>query len=359
LIFLRKSKLVQGTPVYDTFRTSNLGHLSNVCFPFIAASGQELQITWPDHEKNIDVVISNFRRYAALTTTEESLLNIAEAREARNRSRTHLSREESRAAHEKYLALKGRISPELYDRRLGTLRDICVPECGEWLLHNDKFIGWLNFHEMALPWFWLQGIPGAGKTYLTATIIDHIRASHRTLFALVTHMNSANLTARSIIQSLLFQAAEDDSVLRLILIETKERELDGNTEHMADLLKSYLRTAGATYIIIDGLDEMGETERGFLLTHLARISQDCETLRVLIGSRVEHDITEKLQQTTSIKVNDMNHGSIQIYVDHRTRDLIVSREFDAETESELFGLVSPLSAKANGQLSRPMQLLAG
>ncbi|KAI1122503.1 hypothetical protein F5Y10DRAFT_72272 [Nemania abortiva] len=313
------------------------------------SSKMDFDIVWPNHKKNVEIIASNLKRYSALTTTEQDFLDIDEAREARNQSFKSLTQEETHNERAKYLGLKARVSPDLYDRRLSFLRDRCVPGCAEWLLRDAKFNSWLDISKTTLSWLWLQGIPGAGKTYLAAMIIDHMRKSHRTLFALVNHINKMSLTALSVIQSLLFQAAEDDKELRPILVETKERELHGNTEHAAGLLGTLLATAGETYIIIDGLDELEETERKILLNHLAEISESSEALRILICSRVEHDISDMLNtKAMSIRVNDRNHGSIQVYVDHRTRSLTASREFDSDTELELFSLISPLSAKANG-----------
>ncbi len=335
-------------------RSFEVDNLSDMGIIFIAASGVDFDINWPSHEKNIDIVVNNLRRYSKLTTTEENLVGIDKAREARNQSYNHFAHE-AQLTRQKYLALQARVSPELYDRRLGFLRDRCVPKCAEWLLRHETFTNWLDVRNTTLPSLWLQGIPGAGKTYLTATVIDHVRERHRTLFALVTHMNTTSLTALSVIQSLLFQAAEDDRELQLILVETKERELHGNTKYVAGLLKNFLLTAGAYYIIIDGLDEMEEVERGILLTNLAEVSKDCVYLRLLICSRAEDDISERLERKTSIRVNEKNHGSIQIYIDHRTRRLLARRQFDLDTQSELFSLISPLSAKANGKVPWSIQ----
>jgi hypothetical protein len=85
---------------------------------------------------------------------------------------------------------------------------------------------------------WFHGIPGAGKTFLSAMAIDYTKKlKHRTLFSFVSHLNKASLTALSVIQSLIFQAADDDNDFQVLLVESKERELQGNLRHATELLQ--------------------------------------------------------------------------------------------------------------------------
>ncbi|KAK6074241.1 NACHT domain protein [Seiridium cupressi] len=185
----------------------------------------------------------------------------------------------------------------------------------------------------AVAWFWLQGIPGAGKSYLSAAAIDHIKRNHhRVLFAFASHLNKHGLTALSIIQSLVFQTANDDDDFKSVLVESKEREIQANTGHVSELLATFLKTAkGPTYIIIDGLDEMEECERQILL------------------HRAEDDICRALaEKGKNIRVQDRNFGSIQNYRDHRFEDWVACGQFESSTKTEIFGLLSPLSANARG-----------
>ncbi len=224
------------------------------------------------------------------------------------------------------------------DARNGSFRDVI-------------FSQWLDISNTAVNWLWLQGIPGAGKTYLTAMAIDHIRKRQQALFALVSHANKTTLKALHVMQSLVFQAAEDDRDFQSILVETKERELQGTTEHAADLLKMLPCSLPERPISLS-TDSMKwrSSSAKILLRYLGEISLECKNLRVLISSRTEDDITRMLEQrATNIRVDDRNYGSIQIYVDYRFQQLVASRQFGPDDKSELLNLISPLSAKANSE----------
>ncbi|KAH8887852.1 hypothetical protein GQ53DRAFT_872606 [Thozetella sp. PMI_491] len=314
---------------------------------------QMFEILWPRHSKEIDVVIGNIEKHAVLLRSETTILEIMEAHEARIQSFSHFEKTNSFQEHQKFLALQSRISPVSYDERLDCLRNRSVPGCANWLFRDYAFKNWLDFSSNAKVWFWLQGIPGAGKTYLSAVAIDHVKAKYNTLFAFLSYTHKSCLTALSVIHSLIFQAADDNKDFQDLLVESKVRELQGSTRYAASLLQGFLKTAGPTYIILDGLDEIDDAERCFLLKHLDEFSKECDKLRLLISSRAEDDISKMLhQKSETVRVNDRNHGSIQNYVDHRSENWMHERQFDLKTKSEMLVLLSPLSANAKDHLQQ-------
>ncbi|GKZ97745.1 hypothetical protein AnigIFM59636_001331 [Aspergillus niger] len=215
------------------------------------------------------------------------------------------------------------------------------------VFRDNAFSEWFDVSAQAPQYLWLQGMPGAGKTYLCAAAVGHARERHRVLFALVNHAAKKTTTALGVLQSMIFQAAEENQDLQAILLEAKERELRGNTLYVTELFKSFLKTASQTYIMIDGLDEMDERERQVLLERLEEIAKECCDLRILISCRPEGDISRRLEKKAcAIKIHDRNAGSIQHYIDHRARDWISELGCSPSLETELYGLLSPLAAKA-------------
>ncbi|KAF5698369.1 NACHT domain-containing protein [Fusarium globosum] len=310
---------------------------------------QFFEVLWPNCLKKIDPVINNLEKHSLLMKNEVTFIDIQEAREARARTSEQLSRAEASQQLERFRSLRSRVSPELYDGRLDWFRNRCVSGCATWLMDDGEFGEWMDPNSNNTTWLWLQGIPGAGKTYLSAAAIDHTREHHQTLFAFISYKMRSSQSALSILHSLLFQAAEDDQSFQTRLLDSKERELQGNTSFVLDLLKTFLTTAGRTHIIIDGLDEMDEYERQILLKRFDELSEDCGDLRLLISSRAEDDIATALQdKVTAIRVDHRNSGSIQTYIDKRWERWLANQGFDPAVRKELFQSVSPILAKANG-----------
>ncbi|KAK9780358.1 hypothetical protein SCAR479_02995 [Seiridium cardinale] len=306
---------------------------------------------WQNVGEKLELVVKNIDKHTELLTSEATVLDIHEAREARSLALAQFTSTNHFQEHQKFQGLRAFVAPEDYGRSLDWFLNRTVENCARWLFKDTSFCEWLDPSREAVAWFWLQGIPGAGKSYLSAAAIDHIKRNHhRVLFAFASHLNKHGLTALSIIQSLVFQAANDDDDFKSVLVESKEREIQANTGHVSELLATFLRTAkGPTYIIIDGLDEMEECERQILLQRLEGLCKESEGLRLLISSRAEDDICRALaEKGKNIRVQDRNFGSIQNYINHRFEDWVARGQFESNTKTEIFGLLSPLSANARG-----------
>jgi hypothetical protein len=281
---------------------------------------------------------------------EVTLLDVKEAQEARVLALAHFTETHEFQDAQKFQGLKARISPPLYDERLDWLSNRSHPDGAKWLLRDQTFIHWLDVSKRDITWLWLQGIPGSGKTYLAAAAISHAKKNHQTIFVFASHTNQKSLTALSILQSLIFQGVVDNKNLQTVLVESSERDLKSHTSHASDLLKSLLASAGPIYIVIDGFDEIEESERQILLQKLDTVVKDCNELKILICSRVEDNITQALgKMAKSIRVDQRNSGSIQGYINTRSQEWMDNCNFDVGTESEVIRLLSPLSERAKGR----------
>lgn len=310
---------------------------------------------WKRPEQKLELVISNLKKHQVLLREEITLLDIKEAKEARARSFEHFAKVRTAEDSRQYSALKADVAPTQHRDRLDWFRNRAVIGCAGWLLHDPGFLNWANPRQPKSSLFWLCGIPGAGKTYLTASVVDYAKNltsdGGRTLFVFVSYADSCLLNARAVILSLLFQAADEDADFQSVLVHPRERGFRENTSLATLLLRKHLiKAPGTTYIIIDGLDEMDECERQVLLARLEDLSKACSNLRLLISSRIEHDILKALKKnSTGVRVDDKNFGAIQRYVDYRCEKWTDESEFVPEVRREFKELISPLSARSGGK----------
>ncbi|OJJ99037.1 hypothetical protein ASPACDRAFT_79712 [Aspergillus aculeatus ATCC 16872] len=312
---------------------------------------QMFEAIWPSYQKKLDLVVHNIELHATLLRNEVTLLDVTEAQKARLKSLEQLATIQTLQDRHRYTDLKGRIAPASFDERLDWIQNRSIPGCAKWLFQDSSFREWADDTTTpANPWLWLQGMPGAGKSYLCSAAVRQSRDNNqRCLFAVISHLANDTSTALKVLQSMLFQAADEEQDLQAVLLEAKERELRGSTLQVTELLKAFLRTADHTRIIIDGLDEIEEYERQVLLERLEDLVKGCPGVRILIGSRPEGDISRRLDgKAITINVHDRNAGSIQHYINHRARSWIDSLECLPATETEIGVLLSPLAAKAKG-----------
>ena len=137
-----------------------------------------------------------------------------------------------------------------------------------------------------------------GKSHLSASFIARMRSSGKTiLFTFLSFQHQETTTVVSVIHSLIFQLLYKHQHLRPALIKAYENdytELQSYVEYNQQLLTDLLQCIEAPYIVIDGLDEIAEKERQFLLKRLLQISNQCPDLKVLISSREDKDISTAL-----------------------------------------------------------------
>src|SRR3569833_344648 len=142
-----------------------------------------------------------------------------------------------------------------------------------------------------------------GKTFLAASVIREIQFTDteckRIVFAFLTHALTVSTTALSIILSLIFQLARDDhidssghaaqeeSILQDFISGTSRAALTSDLGTAVDLLIKLLKASGPVHIVIDGLDEIDESERDQFLVRVLRVSESCQDARILIATQAK------------------------------------------------------------------------
>jgi hypothetical protein len=141
--------------------------------------------------------------------------------------------------------------------------------------------------------------------------------------------------------------------LQDVLCQSGGENLKSSVDAAANLLKTLLVCAGPTYIVIDGMDEIDEIERCRLLKQLLDVCKTCQEVKVLITSRAEADIADLLKDQVSIRVDRRNAGSIQTFVNQRTKEWFSKCNFLPEAQAEIQGKLAPLASNAKGKPCAP------
>ncbi|KAL1642264.1 hypothetical protein SLS58_005604 [Diplodia intermedia] len=180
---------------------------------------------------------------------------------------------------------------------------------GTWFLKGQHFQNFLSEDHASL---WLYGIPGAGKSVLSAAVIELINALRTqnvaSAFFFCEHDNSDTQGARNILGSLARQLAlqNDNSFAELEEFYEKHTSFDkftANNESLLHLIWSISRKFDTTFIVVDGLDECLESRSGTaqILSELANAENS--SIRVLLTSRDEREIRSQLTEFEVAEVN--------------------------------------------------------
>jgi hypothetical protein len=147
-----------------------------------------------------------------------------------------------------------------------TLMDRKAKDSGQWFLSSKQYEAWYCGAGTRL---FCPGIPGAGKTMIAATLIDHIRTTKEDSIGLAfffcTYQAQEEQKAASVLASLLKQLVQNRQeafVPIMKLYEKKTRE--GGLPDCEDLILA-LRSVCSTYnrvrIVVDALDEFSNDDR--------------------------------------------------------------------------------------------------
>jgi hypothetical protein len=162
-------------------------------------------------------------------TEEVTLANITEAHAARVSDMNNWQRTFDFQETQDFNSVYSYISPDLYDDELDNFQRRICERTGKWLQREQVLKDWMDANNAATRILWMQGIPGAGKTYIASMMVEKLRQSSKTvLFAFLSYTKS-DVTPVSIIHSLMFQLAIGD-------------------DHSDDLLKRDLRAKSLIHI---------------------------------------------------------------------------------------------------------------
>lgn len=188
---------------------------------------------------------------------------------------------------------------------------------GLWFMNSPAFEKFQNSPNSRL---WLYGIPGAGKSVLSAAIIDSLQQSEKmgTAFFFCEYGNRATQTIRQILGSIARQLAVQNSNSLAVLEDFHDMH-DGwhhfskirSDSEWVELVQDMSASFDTTTIIIDGLDECFEN-RGEIVRNLARLSSR-GSIKALFASREELDIKEDLSAFESLPIA-ADRADVRLYV---------------------------------------------
>ena len=193
---------------------------------------------------------------------------------------------------------------------------------GRWICENEIFKTWISSNSSKL---YLSGIPGAGKTILTATIIEEISTRTRQkgsalAYFFCDYRDPATHDPRNVLASLAGQLAAQDgdcyAVAQAIFEEDNASDgalVSPSIERLRECLHGMLKTLEDAYIVVDALDECANRQPVLEVLHsLNDFENDC--VKTLFTGREELDLQTALHdyEKLSIAANSLD---LRLYVD--------------------------------------------
>ncbi|KAK3983781.1 hypothetical protein QBC44DRAFT_45029 [Cladorrhinum sp. PSN332] len=282
---------------------------------------------WPSLRDKIGKIQANIEHHKLMMSVNVTLEEITRAHAARQHALEESQRAQIAREQQRYSEIRSEMQPEDHAPRLARVLRSITEGSGTWLDTCQSFLEWKDPANDSTPILWLHGIPGAGKTFLSAQMVEKLQESGRhVLYAFLSHENKELGETIHVLRSFLFQALQEDPSLRPILLnsDVSDRRTPSKEVHfIKDLVCTVFRSLGPLFIVLDGLDEIEESSRTTLLNTSLEIQKSCPETKVFISSRAEHDISTQLKdKTVQIRLDHNNEEDIRTFVMVEGEELI-------------------------------------
>lgn len=261
-------------------------------------------IVWPFQEKEIQQIIERLDHLKG-----EATLVIVQSNHQMNqeilRNVTHIQK----LADDNYFqAVMSWLSPVNFVQKQKEILQTVVP-CS-WVLESEEFKLWHNGDVRSL---WYYGAPGVGKSVLAASVYEELSKLHKServaiIIVFCSLDNECSQSVDVITATILKQTLQTrgDGQIPAMLRELHSRSATGKDERdltshdISGLLQEELSYFDSSFIILDGLDEVGMAEQRREIIETIR-SFSSQT-KVMISSRYSEDITEALTDAQKIQL---------------------------------------------------------
>ncbi|UKZ77609.1 hypothetical protein TrVFT333_005333 [Trichoderma virens FT-333] len=191
---------------------------------------------------------------------------------------------------------------------------------GRWFLESVEFQAWLKTNMQTL---FCPGIPGAGKTIITAIVIDHLLANFRDdpkigiAYIYCNFRQQDEQTAEMLLTNLLKQLVQTQSSLPkdvkdLYDKHEKSRTRPSHAEIMT-ALHSIVTGNSKTFIVIDALDECQDLSRLRFLDEIFNL-QVGTGANIFATSRISDTIKGRFYGYPTVEISATN-GDVLAYLD--------------------------------------------
>ncbi|KAK1621666.1 hypothetical protein BDP81DRAFT_400944 [Colletotrichum phormii] len=259
-------------------------------------------IAWPIRKRKIDRILSNIastRAQLGLAVQTQSMATVLDIRCMLDRHESYMRQH---LESESIKAIFAWLNPPNVWENLRNALQRRQHGTGEWLAKMREYEHWKGNPGS----LWLSGMPGAGKTIMSSTIVTSLLKENQTTAAAVIYSyfdfsNESQQEAQSFLRTCLAQLAAKTPEAFNILLGLRNRcsEAQGQQPGLEELLEATAVALGCShqvFLVVDALDEC--SERGKLLNMLKEL-QSLHNLHLVLLSRREHDIEKALSASAT------------------------------------------------------------
>jgi hypothetical protein len=184
------------------------------------------------------------------------------------------------------------------------------PGTGHWLFHSTEFQKWLEAGQQTL---FCSGIPGAGKTILTAVAIDKLTTQFQNdpdvgiAYVYCNFRRKSEQRAQDLLVSLLKQLCQKrvslPNIVKSLYDEHKKKRTQLSSDEISKTLQSVASIYSRVFIIVDALDEcqVSDNCRQIFLSEIFNL-QTKTRANIFATSRSIPEVVEKFNDSIKLEI---------------------------------------------------------
>jgi Cdc6-like AAA superfamily ATPase len=205
------------------------------------------------------------------------------------------------------------------------------PGTGEWFLNKQSFKDW---EAQSFKTLFCHGIPGAGKTVMSAVVIEHLESIFKgddsvgIAFIYCTYQGKkeeqkSTELVLSLVRQLVQPRTEVPADILMMYRELSRKGLQPTLEQSRAMLKIAIEALSKVYIVLDALDEYYITDRADYTTLLAQILgiQSDVQFSLLVTSRPIEEIIARFADAPSIEIHAQD-ADVTKYINNQLSRLL-------------------------------------
>ncbi|QYS98021.1 ANK_REP_REGION domain-containing protein [Trichoderma simmonsii] len=193
----------------------------------------------------------------------------------------------------------------------------CEPDTGQEFLKSTEVQDWISASKQTL---FCQGIPGAGKTFQMAILVNYLVEKYRddnTVGVAYLYYNFKRQQEQEVdrmIATLIKQLAQNSSPFPEVVHQLRDRHTPMRSrpflKELSDTLTSLIQSFSRVFILIDALDEGNDSDRTRLLGEIFNL-QEKTSLNFFVTSRPINDIAADFKSSISREISPTQHDVFQ------------------------------------------------
>ncbi|KAH7198791.1 ankyrin repeat-containing domain protein [Fusarium flagelliforme] len=221
-----------------------------------------------------------------------------------------------------------------------------APGTGLWICKTEEYRKWHDSPDHGS--LWIKGVPGAGKSVMAASLIQHLKVTENcpVLFFFFRNIVAANFSPRALIQDWLAQLLPYSPKLQFALQPRLGTSLEETSDN--DLIELFLDGVSCVpklYCVGDALDEMSSDNKTFLEKLNSLATHRPRSLKLLMTSRPKQYLQSTLRDSSIVHVSLQQRlvdADILAYLNHRF-DISLQSDNHRQQKQDLIDMMAKKS----------------